>query len=164
MAKFDFVSGEDFRASLEADYQELVSATGVQAWKAVHVLAGSIIEALLVDYLIATDYQKRKSKNPLEMSLGDLVSACKSEGILNQRATDLSSVVRGYRNLIHPGRVVRLKETVDENGAKVALALVEIIVKDVAASREQKFGYTAEQVLSKLEQDLTCYPVWVQRL
>src|SRR5260370_15503506 len=60
MATFDFVSGQQFRASLEADYQELLSAMGVQAYKAEHVLAGSIIEALLVDYLIATDYQKRK--------------------------------------------------------------------------------------------------------
>ncbi len=62
MAIFDFISGEEFRESLDADYHELNSAMEVHAWKAVHVLAGSIIEALLVDYLTASNYQ---AKNPM---------------------------------------------------------------------------------------------------
>jgi len=42
---------------------------------------------------------------------------------------------------------------VDENGATVARSLVEIIVGEVARRREQKFGYTAEQITSKITQD-----------
>ncbi len=58
MLSFDFISGEDFRISLENDYKELNDAMQVEAWKAVHVLAGSIIEAVLVDYLFAINYNK----------------------------------------------------------------------------------------------------------
>jgi hypothetical protein len=47
MAKFDFISDERFRASLQSDYSELGKAGQAEAWKAVHVLAGSIIEAVL---------------------------------------------------------------------------------------------------------------------
>src|SRR5258708_3318961 len=139
--------------SLESDYRELSSAMETKSWKSAHVLAGSIIEAILVDYLAATDYQGKKQKDPLNMELHDLIPACHQEGILSQRAADLSSVVRGYRKLIHPGRVVRLQEQVDENGATVARSLVEIIVGEVARRREQKFGYTAEQITSKITQD-----------
>src|SRR5258708_26517806 len=56
-------------------------------------------------------------------------------------------------SIIHPGRVVRREEQVDENGATVARSLVEIIVGEVARRREQKFGYTAEQITSKITQD-----------
>lgn len=153
MAKFDFISGEGFRASLESDYHELLTAMEYKAWKTVHVLSGSIIEAVLVDYLVTIDYKNKSSKDPLEMTLGELIAACKKEGILTQRSADLSSVVKDYRNLIHPGRVVRVREPVDEKGAQVALALVEMIIKDVAQTKEQTYGYTAEQIVSKVEQD-----------
>src|SRR5690349_13104685 len=115
-----------------------------RCWKTVHVLAGSIIEAVLVDYLIATRDPVKSSrhasqKDPMQMMLGELIVVCKDEGILSLRSAELSTVVKDYRNLIHPGRVVRLQETVDEQGAKVAEALVEMIVKDVESTKRQKY-------------------------
>jgi hypothetical protein len=150
---FDFISGDDFRASLESDYQELNASMHSGSWKAVHVLAGSIIEAVLTDYLIATDYQKRNNTDPLKMDLDKVIAACETEGVLTQRTAQLSHVIRSYRNLIHPGRLIRLGETVDEGGAKIAQALVELVVTDVAARKKTTYGYTAEQIVSKLEND-----------
>src|SRR6266568_1052437 len=131
MALFDFVSGENFRLSLEADYRELDLTMKAGAWKAVHVLAGSIIETLLVDHLVASGYQKRTSKDPLKMRLEDIIAACKTEKALSEKTEQFSHVIRSYRNLIHPGRVVRLSETVDENGATIAHALVNIVIKEL---------------------------------
>jgi hypothetical protein len=62
-------------------------------------------------------------------------------------------VIRGYRNLIHPGRVIRLGETVEEEGARVADALVSLIVREVSAKQAQLHGLTAEQLLAKFEGD-----------
>ena len=45
MEKFNFMNGEDFRNSLESDYYELNECIKVNAWKAMHVLAGSILGA-----------------------------------------------------------------------------------------------------------------------
>src|SRR2546429_1304835 len=101
MATFDFINGEDFRLSLESDYQELNSAMQAKAWKAVHVLAGSIIEAILIDYLIASEYQKKSSFDPLKMTLAEAISACRQEHVLSEKTEHLSHVVRSYRNLIH---------------------------------------------------------------
>ncbi|HEC99586.1 MAG TPA: hypothetical protein ENN18_04300 [Proteobacteria bacterium] len=150
MEKFDFISGEEFRKSLENDYKELTDCLKVNAWKASHVLAGSIIETLLIDFLVASDY---KSVDPLKMDLGQAIAACKKEGILTEKTEQLSSAIKSYRNLIHPGRKIRLGEEVDENGAKVAQALVDIVIKEVAARRKANYGYTAEQIVSKLERD-----------
>jgi hypothetical protein len=63
MVSFDFITDEAFRTSLESDYQELKSCMTTKAWKAVHVLSGSIVEAVLTDYLIAMGILKRPTKN-----------------------------------------------------------------------------------------------------
>jgi hypothetical protein len=88
-----------------------------QAWKAVHVLAGSIVEAVLADYLISTG---QKSPDPLEMGLAQLIAACKKAGVLNQRTAELSGALKAYRNLIHPGRARRIGEEADADVADVA--------------------------------------------
>lgn len=153
MAIFDFISGDEFRTSLEADYHELNLSMEVGAWKAVHILAGSIIEAILIDYLAAAAYKKLPNTDILKMDLYQAISACRAEGILSERTEHLSHAIRSYRNLIHPGRLVRLNETANQNGAKISQALVEIIAEEVAAKKRDKFGWTGEQIVTKIEQD-----------
>lgn len=133
MEEFDFIRGEDFRTSLEGDYKELLGCLKVKAWKATHVLAGSIIETVLVDFLIASNYKHKTSIDPLKMDLGQAIAACKKEGILSEKTEQLASAIKSYRNLIHPGRKIRLGEEVDENSSKVAQALVDIVIKEVSA-------------------------------
>jgi len=151
MLAFDFITNEAFRKSLESDFRELTECSRATAWKAVHVLAGSIIEAVLIDHLIESG--KALAKDPLKMELAELIQFCRDEGILSQKSVDLSTVIRGFRNLIHPGRVIRLNETVDEKGAVIAQKLVEIVVEEVAGRRREAYGYTAEQLTNKIESD-----------
>lgn len=153
MSRFDFISGDNFRDSLNSDYLELTSCLEHQAWKAVHVLSGSIVEAILIDYLVSSNYQNRTSTDLLKLDLGNAITICREEGILSPRAAELSSVVRSYRNLIHPGRIIRTGEQVDENGAKIAAVLVEIIANEVSVKKRENYGYTAEQIVNKLEID-----------
>jgi len=147
---FDFITDEDFRAGLESDFREMEVAAANEAWKAVHVLAGSIIEAVLVDYLVAAGQSK---PDPLGMSLAELIAACRKAGVLSQKTADLSAAVKSYRNLIHPGRAKRLKESVDADGSSVAQSLVAIIVREVAAGQQERYGFTAEQIVAKFESD-----------
>lgn len=153
MSTFDFVTGEEFRSVLESDARELTACVDSGAWKAVLVLSGSIVEALLVDYLMSSGWQKKSGKDPLKLELAEAVAACKNEGVLTPRTADLCSVVRSYRNLIHPGRTIRLGDKADEPGARIAQSLVGIIVSEIAKARRETFGLTAEQVLAKLERD-----------
>jgi hypothetical protein len=160
MPAFDFITTQEFRESLELDYAEMRACASKAAWKSVQVLAGSIVEALLVDYLVATNEPARPGKNPLAMDLVDAIALCRSEGILTARTADLSSVIRSYRNLIHPGRLIRLKEEQPtQASAMIAISLVDLIIEEVAKRRRDTFGLTAEQVLSKIERDSNCLPL-----
>jgi hypothetical protein len=159
MGLFDFVIDQDFKAALESDYRELQLTREAAAWKAVHVLAGSITEAILVDYVMGTDIPARLQIDLLKVDLGGAIKLCRDEGILSERAATLSDVIRGYRNLIHPGRAIRLGETVDGRSAVVAIALVEMIADEVGKARAATKGNTAEQLLAKIEHDISAVPI-----
>lgn len=153
MTNFDFITAKDFRESLERDFDELERSAKAQCWKGVQVLAGSIVEALLVDYLASTA-NSRVGKDPLKIDLADAIKICREEGVLSDRVADLCSVIRSYRNLIHPGRMSRLGEAPpDEASASIATALVSLIVGEVAKFRRASVGLTAEQVVSKIVRD-----------
>lgn len=147
---FDFITGDEFRASLAADYAELDACLAAHAYKAVAVLSGSIIEAVLLDFLYTKSSEKA---TVLKMDLGVAITECRKADVLSQRTADLCSVIKEYRNLIHPGRVVRLKESVDADTASIAKSLVGLIVKEVAEMRRASYGFTAEQIASKMEND-----------
>jgi hypothetical protein len=151
MASFDFVTDEDLRNSLESDFKELALCHAARAWKAVHVLAGSIIEATLIDYLVSSGKIDAAAAN--NKDLGQLIELCRTECVLSRKAIELSTIVRSYRNLIHPGRVLRLSEQPYENGATIAKSVIEIVVDEVCSKKRETYGYTAEQVVHKLQQD-----------
>lgn len=175
MELFDFINSDEFRVCLERDYQELNGVIEAGCWKAAHVIAGSIVEAILIDYLDSTDFKKRTRIDPLTLDLSRAIEASVNDKILSDKAAGLAHVVRGYRNLIHPGRVLRLGETVDGDGARVAQALVNIVAKEVSAKVQAVSGYTAKQIVSKVEKDpsavsilthllKSCSPIECERL
>ena len=151
MSIFNFIIDEDLRSSLEVDYEELLRCVAGKAWKASHVLAGSLIEALLIDSLVSDGAVPRN--DALQLDLGQAIQKAKQTGMISAKSADLCSAIRAYRNLIHPGRSVRLGEQVDADTAAVAASLVKIIVGEVARKRLENYGYTAEQLLAKIERD-----------
>ena len=148
---FDFMTHEDLRDVLHQDHTEMLACFETEAWKAVHVLAGSIIEAVLVDYLLEEQHEKEKIL--FKKNLHEIIELAKNKNILSDRTLDLCSVIKGYRNLVHPGRSVRTEDQVDEHTAQVALSLVEIIAEEISELRRSTHGYTAEQIISKLHDD-----------
>lgn len=152
MASFDFMTDEDLRASLEDDVRQMNVCLDAGAYKAAQVLAGSIVEALLTDFLTGIAY-KPKAKSILEMTLGELVVAARSEKVVSAMTGELASVVKEYRNLIHPGRAKRLAQTADAHTARIAKDVVEIIIGDVAKRKVTTYGYTAKQIAAKVESD-----------
>jgi len=151
MGLFDFITNEDFRSSLESDFREMSICADAEAWKAVHVLSGSIIEAILIDYLVSANLVSLD--DALKMDLGRALTISKDKQVLSAKTVDLSSVIKEYRNLIHPGRFIRLSENVDKSTAEVAKALVHIVFKEVEKRKRENYGYTAEQIVSKLKCD-----------
>ena len=151
MPSFDFITDEDFRTILEADQKEIRQCAESKAWKAIHVLAGSIIEAVLIDYLIAEEHVSRD--DALKMDLGKAVKLAAEKSIISKKSAALSSVIKEYRNLIHPGRSIRMSETTSAASARIAESLVEMILAEIEGRKRSNYGYTAEQIVSKVERD-----------
>jgi hypothetical protein len=148
---FNFISDEDFRKTLESDLIEAERCFESQAWKAVHVLSGSLVETVLIYYLVSQELIDKQSA--LSLDLGKAIDKCKNSNIITITTADLCSVIRAYRNLIHPGRKIRLKEEVTAETAQVALSVVRIIVSEVSKKKLENYGYTAEQIAAKIEKD-----------
>ena len=151
MPSFDFITDKDFRTILEADQKEIRQCAESKAWKAVHVLAGSIIEAVLIDYLIAEKHISHDGA--LKMDLGKAIKLAAEKSIISEKTAALSSVIKEYRNLIHPGRSIRMAETTSAASARIAESLVEMILTEIEGRKRSNYGYTAEQIVSKIEQD-----------
>lgn len=160
MTRFDFILGKQFQETLERDYAELLACREAKAWKSVQVLSGSIIEAVLIDYLVGTSGANRPSRDPLKMDLAQAIEVCTTEKVLTERSSQLCAVIRSYRNLIHAGRSIRLaEEPPSEGSATIAVSLVDLILQDVAKARQHEYGLTADQIISKIERDANCLPI-----
>ena len=159
MADFDFIRSTDLRACLNSDYGELQTVLDAGAYKASLVLAGSIVEAILCDYLLAHSPRGGHKKDPQKMPLAEMIDACHALGVLSDKDRDLCSAVRHYRNLIHAGRLTRLKESADENSARVAASLVEIVSDAAAKAFGDERGLTCEQIVKKIETDPSSIPI-----
>lgn len=153
MANFDFVTDEELRASLEADAKEMAACLQAEAYKAAVVLAGSIVEAVLIDHLDSIGYKHPSGRPLVELDLGQLIAAARSGGQLSTKAADLASAIKTFRNLIHPGRLIRLQEAVDADTAAIAGHLVNIVASEVANLKRDTYGYTAQQILTKVVSD-----------
>jgi hypothetical protein len=160
---FEFISDSEFRRSLNDDYREMMASADAGSWKAVHVLAGSIVEALLTEYLVASKIRP-KGKDPLVLDLGEIIEACSTDGVLQKSTASLCDVIREFRNLIHPGRIIRLKQKVTPEAARIALNLVMLISSEVEERRKLNYGPTAEQIVSKLRTDEHCLSVFPELL
>jgi hypothetical protein len=91
MADFNFIVTPELRQCLDSDYRELQACLKAEAWKAVHVLAGSIIEAVLIDALAG---EQGVDKSKLDsMEFFKLIGLARDKGILSDEAVDLSSPV-----------------------------------------------------------------------
>lgn len=151
MLSFDFISDDDFRLGLASDYSEMLSAIEHSAYKSTHILAGSIVEAMLIDTLVASEHVSKQ--DGLKMSLAQAIATAREKGIISETTAELCSVVKEYRNLIHPGRAIRLRETPTADSAQVAKALVAIVAREIEGWKRRNYGYTAQQIVSKLERD-----------
>lgn len=127
--------------------------------KAVHVLAGSIIEALLIDFLLSTKHKAWSTNKILGLKFNEAIKECRGVNLLSDKTESITTVVKDFRNLIHPGRIKRLEQNVDSNSAQVAISLAEMILDEVREKRQSIYGLTSEQLVTQLERDLNVVKV-----
>jgi hypothetical protein len=109
-------------------------------WKSSTVLAGSVIEALLLWALnqpaceAAVAAATEAPGGPLnKWDLSEYIAVAEEVGVIFTPETITEvRLTQKYRNLIHPGRAQRLGQRCDRGTAQVALAAVSHVVADLA--------------------------------
>ncbi len=136
--EFTFIGDAELRKIVERDYSEIQRALIAGCNKSVIILAGSAIEAILVDCLLADEARARGSrKAPTETDirrwdLNDLINVGVDLNIVTIGVEKLSHSVRQYRNLVHPGNEIRNNLVFDKEEAKIAVEVLHIIHRDLS--------------------------------
>ncbi len=150
---FDFIADQRFRTLLTRDYLELQNCLENDASKSALVLSGSILEAALSDFFIQFPVNGKSESSILQSNLGALIEIAESEKIITSKEKNLATVVKDYRNLIHPGKEIRKREKFNSETATIAAKVVDIILNSIKAIYLSKYGHTAEEILERLKHD-----------
>jgi hypothetical protein len=156
LLNLEFVRDDNLRLILERDWAEIGACFEAGSYKAVLVLAGSVIEAILVDHLLASPPVSPNAPSAaqiVKMELGPLILLAHQEQIVSSETRDLTTVLRDFRNLIHPGRELRLKAKIDPDRAAMARSLVRIVVDDLRVAYAKIKGFTASGVIEAIIRD-----------
>lgn len=129
-----------FKPLLKRDYDELTFNYLVKNNKSTIILAGSLIETLLIYYLNKKKIQsityqinnRRVSKNLYEATLNDLLQFLEQNKLLQKQFVHLGNISRIFRNYIHPGKELSKTETLDFSKANLcyisACELINFII------------------------------------
>jgi len=142
----EFIGDEPYRNQLRTDISAAYSAERNGEWKAATVLGGSIVEALLLWALqqenaqlvsaAATAAQQGGMQitpaDPLERwNLNQYIEVALRMDVIGANTATQAQLTKDFRNLIHPGRAVRLRQECNRATALTALAGVEHVVNDL---------------------------------
>lgn len=138
--ELQFIEDTDLRHNLRNDLSAINRALVNNEWKAATVLAGSVLEALLLWKLDqdrpkarATDHAVNKNLKSLEeWHLPDYIEVAAELTLIRERTTTQARLAKDFRNLIHPGRSVRLRENCNRGTALGAVAAVELAIEDLS--------------------------------
>lgn len=151
--QFEFVSDDTFQMILERDYEEAQKCLETKSSKSVLVLSGSIVEALLSDYFIENLPAGQTQATILSTTLSALLDMAEADAIITKSEKNLATVIKDYRNLIHPGREVRKNEQFDFETAQLAFQILNLLIRKIQRKYREKFVYTSEDILNSLNDD-----------
>ncbi len=127
-----------YREIAERDLNELFLNFLMQNEKAVVVLAGSLLEIILIDYCekknITKLYIPRKNdkfekRDLYECDLSEMLSYLREKKILGDIFVHVGNISRIYRNFIHPGRELRETELLSQSESNLCFISVMEVVK-----------------------------------
>ena len=153
--KLTFIRDPEFCETIRQDISYANQALANAEWKASTVLAGSVIEALLL-YAIAElkkrdskIYDKAREKVLTEVTLGkklpdkpkgnpnswkfyQYIHVAFVADIISENTAKECLLTKDFRNLIHQGASIRKKQQCDRGTAHLAIAGMEHVIKELS--------------------------------
>lgn len=150
---FSFVTDGKYKKILESDYKEIIKCIENECNKSATTLSGSLIEALLTDYLLDKGFIKIKTQNGMkeikteQAGLADIIHFCHENKLITRRVYFLLEAIRDFRNFIHPTKAIRMEVEVNKEDAILYKSTLDIILNEISKKRQTELGSTAEQLL-----------------
>jgi hypothetical protein len=135
-----FVTDPDSQGALRSDLAEVERALIDNEWKSATVVAGSVVEALLLwalnqrrsAALAAGSALSNPTPAQLEYwNLHQYLEVSHGLGVIQDDTAAQLRLAKDFRNLIHPGRAIRLAKTCDRATARAAAAAVDFVIRDL---------------------------------
>jgi len=143
---FDFVLMPVLQSIAERDKGELVVAYAGGLWKCTILLCGGIAEAMVCDRLRQREqdaqekyrelWPKKGSRSLLEWDLYELTTVAAKLGEITPDAASMANLLRGWRNLVHPGKEARGQIRPDREEADLAAHMVRLLARDLGHESE----------------------------
>lgn len=140
-AGLEFIDDPEYRQRLREDVASAESSFEDGQFKASTVLAGGVIEALILFELQgrSEDIQDPTlgPKRLDERTLGELLKIARSLNLFSDEALRAAELAKDFRNLIHPGRELRKAATCTRGTARSALAAMDLLINECTTRRRQ---------------------------
>lgn len=128
-----------YRDMFLRDYDEIVLNYIFKNSKSTIILAGSLVEMLLIYYcekkkvkiISYTRNNKKVSKNIYDVQLNDLLLYFDENNIFSKQLFHLGNITRIYRNFIHPGRELKESNKLAFSQAEICYQSLNEIIKTV---------------------------------
>ena len=137
-----FVTDPRLRAIVERDSLEIQRACQAGCWKAVILLAGGAIEAILVDRLRRDEDRARAAgaapaePDPGQWSLGDVIQVCvELEIVKPYLEINIGDATRAYRALVQPAFEARSGLEFGEDEARAVLTVLDVLHRDLSRAQ-----------------------------
>ena len=145
-AELTFITDAALREGLRKDISTANVALINGEWKSATVLAGSVIEALLlwalgqrpsanvqsaIAKLVGTKLAKSPPANLDEWVLYQYIEVASELNVISGDTATAARLAKDFRNLIHPGRAQRLGQVCNRGTALSAVAAFEHVVNDL---------------------------------
>jgi len=129
LVPFGFIRHAGLRAIATRDHRDLMSLLPLEGHlKAKVMLAGSVVEALMLDALV--DQQGAIPEATTRLSLGQLVGEARRRGAaLSDMVVRMAEVVVDFRNFSHPGVELR-NQPLGQEDAEAAVALLNLALRE----------------------------------
>jgi hypothetical protein len=142
-----FVADAALRRSLARDVDSLEALLQGEQWKAVTVVGGSVVEALLLSRLLDprhtadakaheaahAEEQKWSDDEPVpDWALPKMIAVAQGIGLIDDEVATVCQTTRHYRNVIQPGRE-RAATPCDRATAFAAVAAMESLIRTFSA-------------------------------
>lgn len=132
-----FLDDQELKISLRSDLDQAYRALENEQWKSATVMSGVVLESLLLwklrqpwsSVVTQSAADRKLSQPPERWDLADYIAVASNAKLITEEIGKQCELCKDFRNLIHPGREIRLQQRATRGRALGALAAVELVIE-----------------------------------